>query len=129
MNASNAYTEELKNPWYYEQELGFNYRITDIQCALGRSQLKKLDQFLLKRYELALRYDKAFENFDYINPIHRSLRELSSHHLYVLRIDFKNLNCSRADFVNYLNINNIFHQVHYIPVTSHPFCKSWIQNK
>ena len=122
MNASNAYTEELKNPWYYEmQELGFNYRITDIQCALGRSQLKKLDQFLLKRYELALRYDKAFENFDYINPIHRSLRELSSHHLYVLRIDFKNLNCSRADFVNYLNRNNIFPQVHYIPVTSHPF--------
>ncbi len=122
MNHSSAYTGKLKNPWYYEmQELGFNYRITDIQCALGRSQLKKLDNFLNKRYELALRYDDAFKNLKYINPIHESLRQFSSHHLYVLKINFSKLGTTRADFVNHLNQNNIYPQVHYIPVTSHPF--------
>ena len=92
MNHSSAYTGKLKNPWYYEmQELGFNYRITDIQCALGRSQLRKLDNFLNKRHELALRYDDAFKNLQYINPIHKSLRQFSSHHLYVLKINLVSL--------------------------------------
>ena len=122
INKSNAYTEGIKNPWYMEmQELGFNYRITDIQCALGKSQLKKLTSFLKRRTQLAKRYDRAFEDFDLINPIHLSYRDESSHHLYVVRINFKELAISRAELMIKLREKGIYTQVHYIPVPSHPF--------
>lgn len=84
-----AYTQGIQNPWYYEmQELGYNYRITDIQCALGQSQLKKLPSFLDRRRQLAIQYDEAFKHDDGIEPIHSSYRNISSHHLYVLRINY-----------------------------------------
>lgn len=122
LNLDNAYTDEKLNPWYYEmQELGFNYRITDIQCALGRSQLKKLNKFLKKRKSLALSYDLAFKHIPMVDPIHVDYRNLSSHHLYVLRIDFRKLNLSRAEFMIRLRKKGVNSQVHYIPVTSQPY--------
>ena len=122
INKNNAFTDGLKNPWYYEmQELGFNYRITDIQCALGESQLKKLKKFIKRRVQLAKRYDKAFTGLKYLKPIHQNYREQSSHHLYVLRINFKNYSTTRAEIMNRLLEKGILTQVHYLPVTSQPF--------
>ena len=122
INKKNAYTNGIKNPWYYEmQELGFNFRITDIQCALGESQLKKLDEFVTRRTELAKRYDIAFSGLKYLKPIHQNYRDQSSHHLYVLRINFKNCSTTRAEFMNMLREKGILTQVHYLPVTSQPF--------
>lgn len=122
INQEAASTEGIDNPWYMEmQELGYNYRITDIQCALGKSQLKKLPNFLKRRNELAKRYDKAFEDFEIVNPIHTLYRNQSSHHLYPIRIDFKNAMISRASLMQKLLKQGISTQVHYIPVTSHPF--------
>ena len=119
-----AYTGNIKNPWYYEmQELGYNYRITDIQCALGKSQLLKLPNFLKRRLELARVYDEAFSDLEYVNPIHTNFRDFSSHHLYVLRINYEALNTSRAEFMNDLKKDDIITQVHYMPVTSHPYYK------
>jgi perosamine synthetase len=115
-------TNKISNPWYYEmQELGFNYRITDIQCALGKSQLNKLDTFINKRKYLVDRYDKAFSNLNFINPIQKEFRAISSHHIYVVRIDFEKIKKSRAEVMNLLKNAGIITQVHYIPVTSHPY--------
>ena len=84
-----AHTENIRNPWYMEmQELGYNYRITDIQCALANSQLKKLPDFIKRRKELAKRYDKAFLNFEPIKPAQSQFRDQSSHHLYVIKVNF-----------------------------------------
>lgn len=120
-----AYTNNIQNPWYYEmQDLGYNYRITDIQCALGKSQLTKLPNFLKKRLLLAKRYDEAFSNLKNVKPIHTQYRDYSSHHLYVLRIDFKASGITRAELMHKLKEKRILTQVHYMPVTSHPFYKS-----
>ncbi len=110
------------DPWYYEmQELGFNYRITDIQCALALSQLKKLGKFIQRRRELAERYDKAFEDIDVCQPAQKNKMSTSAHHLYVLNIDFGSLKLSRGEMIRELNSRGIGCQVHYIPVPSHPF--------
>ena len=103
------------------QELGYNYRITDIQCALGRSQLNKLSKFIEKRRQLVQVYDKAFEGLKNITLVQNEYREISSHHIYVLRINFNKINISRAEFMNRLRDEGIITQVHYIPVTSHPY--------
>jgi len=117
-----AYTHDIQNPWYHEmQELGYNYRITDIQCALGQSQLKKLPTFVDRRKQLAIQYDRAFEHYDGIEPIHTSYRDISSHHLYVLRINYSSFGTSRARLMNALKEEQILTQVHYLPVTSQPF--------
>jgi len=122
MNKENSFTESLANPWYYEmQELGYNYRITDFQCALGRSQLKKLPLFLNKRKSLANFYDKHFKSIKNIIPIHKKHRNFSSHHLYVIRINFKNIKISRAELMSKLRDDGIITQVHYIPVIYHPY--------
>jgi UDP-4-amino-4,6-dideoxy-N-acetyl-beta-L-altrosamine transaminase len=117
-----AYTGGVRNPWYYEmQELGFHYRITDIQCALGNSQLKKLDRFLSRRRELAQRYDEELTGIPHLTPAQCSGRDRSGHHLYVLRIDFESVGMSRAALMNVLKAEGIGTQVHYIPVPLHPF--------
>ena len=77
-------------PWYYEmQTLGFNYRMTDIQAALGCSQLKKLSGFVKRRREIAKQYDAAFSGFDLIKPIKEQVHHWCSYHLYVVQIDFE----------------------------------------
>lgn len=122
LNKKNAYTNNIKNPWYYEmQEIGYNYRITDFQCALGRSQLKKLPLFLSKRKSLAKFYDKNFKSVENVTTLHNNFRDFSSHHLYVIKINFEKVNVSRAELMKSLMDKGIYTQVHYIPVVLHPF--------
>jgi len=111
------------NPWYYEmQMLGFNYRITDIQCALGISQLKKLDYFIQKRRQIAKEYDQAFENSK-IKPIY-SFNKNSAYHLYVVRVDFNRLNITKAELFYKMREFNIGLQLHYIPINKQPYYQS-----
>jgi len=115
-------TPEMK-PWEYEmQELGFNYRITDIQCALGISQLKKLPSFVERRFEIAKSYDKAFEN-SIVKPLY-TFDGKSSYHLYVVLVDFAKLKISKVDLFNKMREKNIGLQLHYIPINKQPYYKS-----
>lgn len=109
-------------PGYYEQEfLGFNYNITDIQCALGLSQLKRLPKFIARRNEIAEAYQSRLKNFaDLILPAVTSGAR-SAWHLYPLRVRFENLKVSREDFLRALHAENIGANVHYIPVYFHPY--------
>ena len=120
-----AVTGADNNPWYMEmQELGYNYRITDIQAALGESQLKKLPRFLDRRRQLAKRYDQLFSDIAQIEPIQSSYRDQSSHHLYVIRVKYEFIGITRAKLMAELETEGILTQVHYIPVTSHPYYKN-----
>lgn len=116
-----AATNGVANPWYYEmQELGFHYRITDMQCGLALSQFKKLDKFIDRRRVLAKKYDEAFSGMRNCRPAQRTGRNLSGHHLYVLRIDFENLGKNRGQLMQELRSWQIGSQVHYIPVPAQP---------
>mgnify|MGYP003418049540 FL=1 len=110
-------------PWYYEMHsLGFNYRITDMQAALGISQLKKLDSFIKRRKEIALKYDKAFLN-SFVKPLY-SFNKNSSYHLFVVKVDFSKLNISKVELFNKMREKNIGLQLHYIPINKQPYYKS-----
>ena len=110
-------------PWYYEMHsLGFNYRITDMQAALGISQLKKLDSFIKRRKEIALKYDKAFFN-SIVKPLY-SFNQNSSYHLFVVKVDFSKLNISKVELFNKMREKNIGLQLHYIPINKQPYYKS-----
>lgn len=110
-------------PWYYEMHsLGFNYRITDMQAALGISQLKKLDSFVKRRKEIALRYDEAFLN-SVVKPLY-SFNQNSSYHLYVVKVDFSKLNISKVELFNKMREKYIGLQLHYIPINKQPYYKS-----
>lgn len=107
-----------EGPWYYEmQDLGYNYRLSDIQCALGLSQLGKLDRFLKRRKEIVQRYNEAFDDSRLVRPSCRPDVE-PAWHLYVLRLRDPS---ARRQVVDYLHRNGIGVQVHYIPVYRHPY--------
>ena len=115
-------TPDMK-PWEYEmRELGFNYRITDIQCALGISQLKKLDNFIKRRIEIAKRYDKAFKN-SIIKPLY-TYDCKSSYHLYVVQVDFSKLSISKEELFIKMREKSIGLQLHYIPINRQPYYRS-----
>ena len=108
--------------WYYEMiELGYNYRITDIQCALGMSQLKKLDKFIERRQEIAHYYDQAFQNNEIFIVPKISSDVYSAYHLYPLQILFHRIFKAKNDLFKQLKSNNIHCQVHYIPIHLHPY--------
>jgi len=112
-------TPEMK-PWEYEmRELGFNYRITDIQCALGLSQLKRLDSFIQRRIELVKKYDKAFAT-TLVKPLY-TYDAKSSYHLYVVQVDFSKLTLTKVDLFNRLREKSIGIQLHYIPINKQPY--------
>lgn len=116
-----AATNGVRNPWYYEmQELGFHYRITDIQCGLALSQFKKLDRFIARRRDLVKAYDIAFSGMSNCRPAQVTGRDQSGHHLYVLRINFGMAGLTRAQLMQELRTRQIGSQVHYIPVPAQP---------
>ena len=113
---------EAVGSWFYEMvDLGYNYRITDIQCALGISQLQKLPRFLERRREIAARYDEAFAAFSEIQPLGKCPDVLHAYHLYVIKGLFSGSDYSRAAFFRIMRERGIGVNVHYIPVHLHPF--------
>jgi UDP-4-amino-4,6-dideoxy-N-acetyl-beta-L-altrosamine transaminase len=109
-------------PWYYEMhDLGFNYRITDIQCALGLSQLRKLDRFLRRRREIARFYDNAFGSNDKFT-IPREMHGVShAYHLYPLQVNLDNVGITKGELFRRFSEQGIDCQVHYIPVHLQPY--------
>lgn len=113
---------ETQGSWFYEMvDLGYNYRLSDIQCALGISQLRKLPGWIARRQAIARRYDSAFAEIPSVEPLR--VREDVSHayHLYVIRLNLTELWATRADVFSALRAEGIGVNVHYIPVHLHPF--------
>ena len=111
-------THESEGQWYYQQiALGYNYRITDIQAALGSSQIKRLDHYVKIRHKLAKRYDELLENFPLSTP-YQDKDAYSSFHLYVIRLKDDS---KRTKVFDHLRKNNIGVNIHYIPVHTQPF--------
>lgn len=110
--------DKKEGGWYYEQqELGFNYRITDIQCALGISQLKKLPFFLKRRKEIAERYNQAFKDIKGICIPYQAPEGENAWHLYVIKVPAS----IRKEMYDRLHTAGILVNVHYIPVYFHPY--------
>ncbi|MFA6217297.1 MAG: UDP-4-amino-4,6-dideoxy-N-acetyl-beta-L-altrosamine transaminase [Candidatus Omnitrophota bacterium] len=108
-------------PWYYEmRQLGFNYRLTDIQAALGISQLRKIESFIARRRHIVSLYNAAFKKHSCLRPVTTD-DALCAYHLYVVRIDFAKLKLSRKEFIEKLTWEGVGTQVHYIPVYRQPF--------
>jgi perosamine synthetase len=118
------FTDE-SGPWLYEmQELGYNYRLTDLQCALGLSQLDRLDGFLARRREIVAAYNAAFVNLEWLRTPglrHTADVATTSWHLYTAQIDFATLGRSRADVMRELRDGGVGSQVLYIPVHLQPW--------
>ena len=111
-----------RGSWIYEiVELGYNYRLTDIQSALGRSQLAKLPANIARRQAIARDYDAAFAQIPEVTPLAVRPRVSHAHHLYVVRVDTNALTCDRATFFTAMRRENIGVNVHYIPIHYHPF--------
>lgn len=112
----NTKTAKNTGAWYYEmQSLGFNYRLTDIQCALGISQLKKLDRFLKRRRKIATMYNKAFASMGKIKVLKETAQAQSAWHLYVIQT------AARGRVFKALREKGINVNVHYVPVYKQPY--------
>jgi len=112
-------------PWYYEmQDLGFNYRLTDIQSALGISQLGKLDRFIARRAEIAALYCRLLTKYPFIKVPSVPEGRASAWHLYAVRIDFQGLGASKKELFELMASIGINLQVHYIPVHTQPYYRA-----
>jgi UDP-4-amino-4,6-dideoxy-N-acetyl-beta-L-altrosamine transaminase len=108
---------ENNGGWYYEmQELGYNYRLTDIQAVLGTSQLKRANEGLFRRREIAHNYNEAFKNLTYIKA-QSGYVDGHAYHLYIIEVE------NRLELYNFLKSKNIFTQIHYIPIHLMPYYK------
>jgi len=120
--STDARQRSQQGTWFYEMnELGFNYRLPDILCALGKSQLKKLDMFIGRRREIAGRYDESFKEIPEVEPLRRLKDRESAWHLYVVRFDLERLRVGRGEIFDALRAEGIGVNVHYIPVYLHPY--------
>lgn len=113
---------ESHGPWYYEQiDLGYNYRLTDIQCALIVSQMDKLERFGKRRREIVDRYNEAFSRIPELFVQQEIPESDTTRHLYILRIRPELLRIDRKGFFEAMQAENICCNVHYIPVYWHPY--------
>jgi perosamine synthetase len=111
-----------KGLWFYEMDdLGYNYRLSDFQCALGLSQLHKLSDWTVRRQEIARRYDEAFADMPAIEPLIRRADVSHAYHLYVIRLNLEQLRVDRSAVFAALRAEGIGANVHYIPVHLHPY--------
>ncbi|MCD6318368.1 UDP-4-amino-4,6-dideoxy-N-acetyl-beta-L-altrosamine transaminase [Candidatus Aerophobetes bacterium] len=118
----NRFINKDEGHWYYEMQThGYNYRITDFQCALGISQLKKLPKFLTRRREIAQRYNEAFKNIEEIIIPYEKPNVKSAWHLYVIKLKLNKLRATRRGIFEALRRENIGVQVHYIPIYYQPY--------
>ena len=108
-------------PWYYEQqELGFNYRLSDIAAALGLSQLQRIDAFINQRNAIATRYNNAFASTQVLIPYINS-DCISAFHLYIARCDFENSDVTRVQLFQNMKNSGVLLNLHYIPIYRQPF--------
>lgn len=112
---------QATDSWYYEIDgPGYNYRLTDFQCALGISQLKKLDSWVARRNEIAKIYNQYFSTHNYIQPLKKNKGIRHAWHLYVVKIDFQKIGMTKQEMFLHFKQQNIFLNVHYVPVHLHP---------
>lgn len=119
-----------EGPWYYEQiDLGYNYRITDIQCGLGISQLNKINDFIKRRKELVKIYNKELSKIDGIIIQKEEKFSDTSRHLYIIKLELEKFKVDRKEIFEALLAENIGVNVHYLPVYLHPYYKNLGYNK
>ena len=114
-------TKEADGPWYYQQiGLGFNYRMTDVQAALGHSQLTKVDKFVTRRRQLAARYNELLKGLPVKLP-YQNPETNSSWHLYLVRVDFNKVNKTKKQIFAEMKEKGVCLNLHYIPVHTQPY--------
>lgn len=107
--------------WYYEQiDLGFNYRLNDLQSALGINQIKRLNEFVEERHRIAKRYNSLFNELDFIQTPYQEKENYSSYHLYIIRIKLRK-NFNRNKIFEKLRNSGVFVNIHYIPIYLQPY--------
>lgn len=117
----NEMTHAPEGPWYYQQiDLGYNYRMTDLQAALGLSQMQRLDEFVTKRHTIAKRYDQLLADLPVITPW-QHLDGYSGLHLYVIRLKLKKIGKTHRQVFEALRVAGIGVNLHYIPVHRQPY--------
>jgi len=120
-SVESEFSEPSHGAWYYQQHmLGFNYRLTDMQAALGLSQLGRLDQFVTARQQLVAKYDSAFANNTALQPLTQHPSTYSSYHLYVVRLT-NQTQAQHKECIRYLRHQGIVGHVHYIPIYLQPY--------
>lgn len=115
-------TQESEGPWYYQQiELGFNYRMTELQGALGLSQMKRLDAFVARRHLIAKAYDQAFADLPVVTPWRNTDSCYSAFHLYVIRLKLDEICRTHKEVFEALRASGVGVNLHYIPVYRQPY--------
>ncbi len=114
-------TQEMDGPWYYQQvALGYNYRMTDMQAALGVSQMTRLNKYVERRHEIARRYSELLADLPLTLPWQHS-DSYSAYHLYVIRLQLEKLNTTQLAVFEALRAKDIMVNLHYIPVHTQPY--------